>query len=639
MNIKKILAFAVTGIMAVSPVAGVFAMDKARVETRTDEAVNAFGVSGEGVLVAILDRGIDWKSNDFRNEDGTTRIKYIFDLSDNSGANAPGNTYGVGTIYTEAQINAALTGGPQLATRDAVGHGTTTTAIAAGNGRNLPDRRYRGVAPKASIISVKFTSEGAPAHGDQPAEAAFYNENNIVPALNFVKDKAAELGMPVVILPNFGTINGPTDGTSFFSRTIDATVGPGKSGIAFVMGTGDDGGAPNHAGGVIQQGETRNIRIEKTTAGTLRLDLWYPGDDRFTVSMNTPSGSFGPYAPPANNDRTTVTNGTFYFYHNGTQTVFYGAQNGKREIFMDIIGPVGTYTLTLTGTTVTNGRFDGTLNPSRMSMTGNRFLDDVVPGSIIDQATAHYNIAPNSYVGEVNWTDINGINRTITGQGNIGELWLGSSVGHSFDGRRIVDLSAPGDLVITSYSPTSYWATATGNLVFGGNGLYGRAGAVSAAAPQVVGVVALMLERNPLLDAVQIKRILQISSRPDAFTGPTPNPEWGYGKMDAYRAVELAAVTNISGQARNSDGRPLPQTVVTLTDQSGAVRRSVTNGFGYYSFDGLTLGGSYTITATSRTTQFAPVELTVTGMMTDIDLVPQTVPLREKGPDKAAVRR
>ena len=134
------------------------------------------------MIVAILDRGIDWKNNDFRNDDGTTRIKWIFDLTDNTGANAPGNTYGVGTIYTEAQINAANNGGTQLATRDAVGHGTTTTAIAAGNGRNLADRKYRGIAPKASIIAVKFTTEGAPAHDTQPAEAPFYNPSLFQPA-------------------------------------------------------------------------------------------------------------------------------------------------------------------------------------------------------------------------------------------------------------------------------------------------------------------------------------------------------------------------------------------------------------------------------------------------------------------------
>jgi subtilisin family serine protease len=101
-------------------------MDQARIETRVDEAVANFGVTGKGTIIALLDRGIDWRNNDFRNADGSTRIKWIFDLTDDSGANAPGNTFGKGTIYSEAQINAALNGGPALAHRDAVGHGSTT---------------------------------------------------------------------------------------------------------------------------------------------------------------------------------------------------------------------------------------------------------------------------------------------------------------------------------------------------------------------------------------------------------------------------------------------------------------------------------------------------------------------------------
>lgn len=87
---------------------------------------STYGVTGNGVLIAVLDRGIDWQNNDFRNPDGTTRIEYIFDLTDDTGASDPGNTYGQGTIYTKLQINQALQGGPALATRDAVGHGSTS---------------------------------------------------------------------------------------------------------------------------------------------------------------------------------------------------------------------------------------------------------------------------------------------------------------------------------------------------------------------------------------------------------------------------------------------------------------------------------------------------------------------------------
>src|SRR5260370_39179603 len=145
MKQKKSITVVVLLTLYLAIVLPLKAMDAAIVETRTDLAVSAFGVSGNGVIVALMDRGIDWKNNDFRNDDGTTRIKFIFDLTDSTGASAPGNTYGRGTIYTEAQINAALTGGPALPTRDAVGHGTTTAGIACGRGREQSGRRDSGV--------------------------------------------------------------------------------------------------------------------------------------------------------------------------------------------------------------------------------------------------------------------------------------------------------------------------------------------------------------------------------------------------------------------------------------------------------------------------------------------------------------
>jgi subtilisin family serine protease len=165
--VRGLTLMAVSLFVATSAIA----IDQARAKSKVDEAIAKYGVTGKNAIVAIFDRGIDWKNADFRNADGTTRIEYIFDLSDNSGASAPGNTYGIGTIYTKDQINAALANNTPLNTRDAVGHGTTTTAIAAGGGRN--DSRYRGIAPDAHIITVKFTSEGAPAHDGEAAEAAF----------------------------------------------------------------------------------------------------------------------------------------------------------------------------------------------------------------------------------------------------------------------------------------------------------------------------------------------------------------------------------------------------------------------------------------------------------------------------------
>ena len=529
------------------------AMDNARVETRTDLAVTKYGVSGQGVIVAIMDRGVDWKNNDFRNTDGTSRIQYIFDLTDDTGANAAGNTYGMGTIYTKAQIDTALSNGTNLATRDAVGHGTTTTGIACGNGRNSTNQKYRGIAPKADIIIVKIVSDGVPAHDGEAAESAFYKPERIPVAINFIRDKATALGKPCVMTLNIGSIGGPTDGTSELTRKIDATVGPGIPGLAYVNGTGDDGGMPNHAGGNVTQGGTVALKIQKGNAGSLYFDLWYPGTDRFDVSIKTPTATYGPYLSPAtNNDYDLVSNSDFLYYHLGSTRVFLGAMNGKREIWMRLDGPVGTYTLTLKGATVSSGgRFDATINPSQewnSASNANRFLNFVVPGSIWDGATSFHGICPNSYVIRNAYTDIDGVARQITGQGNVGELWKGSSVGPTFDGRLGMDVSAPADSVFTTYNPKSYWATFRFNLIQGGGGLYGRASAVSAANPMVTGIVALMLERDPQLDADTIKRLLQQTARQDSFTGIVPNPNWGYGKVDTYSAVSFTGQRKISGK-------------------------------------------------------------------------------------------
>ncbi|MEO7319270.1 MAG: S8 family serine peptidase, partial [Chthoniobacteraceae bacterium] len=501
-------------------------------------------VTGQGVLVAILDRGIDWKNDDFRNDDGTTRIKWIFDLSDDTGASAPGNTYGVGTIYTEAQINAALTGGATLATRDAVGHGSTTAGIMCGNGRGLPSRKYRGVAPNASIIVVKITG-GAPAHDSEPAEPSFYDGDRVLIGFDFVRDKAAALGLPCVMLPNVGSPGGPTDGTSEWCRKVDAMVKPG---LLFVNGTGDDGGAANRATGTVAANGDASIQIQRADTGFLRLDLWYEGADRFDITITTPSGTFGPYLAPANDNLDIQSPTGMSYFHLGSDfdDIFFGADNGKREIFSQLTGPVGTYTIKLHGATIAaGGKFEASLNSATI-YNSSRFLTYAYPGNrgnIWDGATAFKNICPGDYVVRTDYVDIDAIPRSLTSEGTVGQIWKGSSAGPTFDGRLGIDLASPGDSLFTTYNPTSYWATFRFNLIQDGLGKYGRASAVSAAAPFTTGVVALMLQMKPTLDAATAKQILQATARADAFTGAVPNTQWGYGKIDVLAALSRLADT------------------------------------------------------------------------------------------------
>ena len=80
-------------------------------------------------------------------------------------------------------------------------HGVTGKGVAVAS-----QGRYVGGAPESTLSIVKFTSDGAPAHDNQAAEAAFYNAALFPKALDFAVDKARELGLPLVTLANFGSM-------------------------------------------------------------------------------------------------------------------------------------------------------------------------------------------------------------------------------------------------------------------------------------------------------------------------------------------------------------------------------------------------------------------------------------------------
>ena len=541
MNVSdRLRAALVVGVLLLTATA-VRADDRVKAETRVDQVRAEYGLTGEGVIIAILDRGIDYTHPDFINMDGTTRILAIYDLTDPSGAGDPDNPTGVGTVYTRDEINAALAGGPALATRDAVGHGTSTAGLTGGNG-SASGGEVEGMAPNATFVIVKFTTEGAPAHDGEPAEAPFYNPALFPTALDYVLGLADDVAMPAVFLANFGSSGGPMDGTSAFARAIDSRFGAGIPGRVFVTGTSDDGGVLNHAGGTVGQGQTAEIQIQKGYTGFLRFNLWYPDSDRFGVEIITPSGASGALPTPPGNTTQASASGTGYtYFHNGSSVDFFGATSPTREILIDFSGAAGTYTIRLTGTTVTGGRFDASLNPSNFyAQPNNRFLTFAEEGyQVWDGAAAFNNIAPHAYVLRTSYLDIDGITRSNPGnEVGEGELWPGSGIGPTYDGRLGVTVGSPGQSNFTTYAPRSYFAAFRNNLLpVGDPGFYGVQSAVSGASPVVTGIIALLLEADPTLDQIEMRDILEETAREDAFTGAVPSVEWGYGKIDAYAAA------------------------------------------------------------------------------------------------------
>ncbi|WP_084466324.1 S8 family peptidase [Kaistella palustris] len=521
-----------------------------RAEVNLNEVYSQYSLTGEGVLVVMIDRGIDYSHPDFIDENGDTRFAYIFDMIDQTGAGAPNNPYGVGTVFDHNTINTALHSSAPPLSMDRFGHGTATTGIICGNGSGTADRQFHGVATKATIISIKITHDAFPSFNGLPGQTAFWNPAYIAIALQFAKDKIAELGLPSVTLMNIGSLGGPSDGTSTYSRAIDDYV---ASGHPFVCGIGDDGGRENNASGNIAQGETAELVVNKAVAGNLRFDLWYSEDDRFTVSFVRPNGTTeGPFtAPGGPNGYVDLNLGDIYMAHRGSNQDGWGSTAYRRELIVDFSG-TGIYKVILKGATIVNGKFNASLSPSNFAIN-NKFESYAVPGgSINDFATAKLNIVPTDYVISPGWYDINGVFRHFTGQGSPGEIWPGSSEGPTQDGRLAPDFAAPGEIALCAHSPNTYYSRSPNTLAQNSNGLYGIQNAVSAAAPLATGIIALMLEVNPDLTAAQIKTILRNSCKQDAFTGTVPNNTWGYGKLDALLAIQNAITLGVEQAGRKN---------------------------------------------------------------------------------------
>lgn len=164
----------------------------------------------------------------------------------------------------------------------------------------------------------------------------------------------------------------------------------------------------------------------------------------------------------------------------------------------------------------------------------------------------------------------------------IGDIAGFSSIGPRIDGVLKQGIAAPGGFdIISSYSDASPWASwynAYGALPFDQRfGSYRLFSGTSASGPHAAGVAALMLQVNATCGSV-VADVIMATAFQDSFTSVTPNPTWGYGKLNALAAVE--SVTPVPDTVPPSIGMPTtnptsPNSVdtvtvsVSVTDASG----------------------------------------------------------------------
>lgn len=514
---------------------------------------NTYGFTGRGVIIGIVDTGIDWKHDDFRNSNGTTRIKYILDFSN------PGDTNGDeildgsgpfgGTLYTEQNINSALSGSGNINQNDVVGHGTHVAGSAAGNGRatgnSVPAKTYVGAAPEADLIIVKATR--------QPGSRNF-DTIDYINAIAFIDSIALVLNKPYVINLSLGGSNGPHDGKDLSEQAIDHLVGDGKKGKAIVVSSGNDGNKAIHSGGTFSSSQNKyeiNFSVPAYTPNTSNMDdyiifeAWHGSAYNFSVKLQTPGNNLiGPINSGSDYGRDTSEGAVYISNALGGAS----ALNGDKLIQIQIydftqtnVPKTGGWKVILEGSA---GRYDLWLAGSTMDAYLTSSFDyTMIAGT---PGTAFSAITVGSYITKNHWTDLN--NNSL-GLANlvIGEISDFSSPGPTRDGRIKPEICAPGEMIAASYSSDATPGTAftmfnTGSVQFP-NGFIARDGkhalsqGTSFAAPHVTGAIALLLQQNQSLDAIQIRQALLDSAKTDNYTASTPNNNWGYGKTNALGAL------------------------------------------------------------------------------------------------------
>ncbi len=526
-----------TLLLIVAPVAG--ADTGVNQDTQADLAFAKYGATGKGVIVAIMDRGIDYTHPDFRNADGTTRIKMMWDMSAQSGCDS-NNPAPV--VYTEAEINAALaSGGAPLAERDAVGHGTVTTGIAAGNGSALgkASAQYAGIAPDADLVIAKVTSEGAPAHGNQAAEAPFLGCLN--QALDLVTAEAATLGEPIVGLINSGTQWGPIDGTGTVSREIDLDFGLDSPGKIYTEASGDEGAYKNHARSTYTKKAPTVFPFTLSSVSTEEFQVWYSGAVAATVTITTSDDGDSLTSVPNSCVSSADLSLEICSYLPGQQAWPWQSSGPDYAAWVYVNGHGGGGSVSVQATQSGTGTVD-VYGDSGGIMAYTKY---VTPGRLNDYSSTFSALVAGCYNVCTRWIDINGNPESLTDQGKSNALWTGSSGGPTRDGRVPpdggVDITTPGGNLFAAYGLDTYWETFQFNLIKGGKGYYGRQSATSGASPILTGAIALMLQMDPALTATQARQIIHDTAITDSFTGATPNELWGLGKLNILGALDATA--------------------------------------------------------------------------------------------------
>ena len=472
-------------------------------------------LTGRGVLVGMIDSGIDYAHPDFRLANGQTRIVNLWDqtVPANSIPNylmpeatlpAP-DGYSLGTLFPPAIINAALDMNTVqdsfsiVPSRDISGHGTHVAGIAAGNGR-ASDGVYRGVAYEADLLIVKLGT---------PEPNGFPSTSLLMMGIDFCVRESLRRNQPLALNLSFGNTYGSHSGSSLLETYLDSVSELGR--ISIIVGSGNEGASSGHIGGILGPSQNETIEFSISDFSTsLNIQLWKYYWDEFRVILTPPVGASITLPSEPGSWRYTFGETEVYSY-NGEPTPYTPFQ----EIYLDFI-PADTY--------LTAGVWTIRLIPQQIR---NGMWDMWLPSSSIrNQATAFLRPTPTTTL-----TIPSTASRVIT----VGAYDAGQNTLAAFSGRGFTwnnqfikpDLLAPG-VDILSCEPGGGYAVRSGT---------------SMATPFVTGTAALLMQwgilynKDSFLYGEKMRAYLIRGTKALEGFRQYPNPATGWGALCAFNSL------------------------------------------------------------------------------------------------------
>ncbi|NFO76177.1 peptidase S8 and S53 subtilisin kexin sedolisin, partial [Clostridium botulinum] len=362
-------------------------------------------LTGKGVLVGIVDTGIDYLNNEFIREDGTSRVAAIWDQTIQD---IKDESVYLGNIYSNEEINKAINAyeGNEdpyaiVPSKDEIGHGTEMAGIIGARGYNGD---FQGVANDCEFVIVKLLESlnfQKILQSNNVKYTPVYNSSEIVAGIEYLKNFSVKMNKPMVIYLGVGTTEGSHDGNNLISKYLTSIAS--VRGIALVAGVGNEGAAEGHASGVIKNiGEidTMELNIPREMRN-FSFQIWVKRPNKMSLNVISPTGEESSFIQAKRNKREEIN---FVFSNTKLKINYYMPEDFSgheviQVIFKDI-NP-GIWKFALRGDYISDGEYNAWLQPVITLPENIKFLEPDPFSTLTIPSTAR-KVVTVAYHGLVN---------------------------------------------------------------------------------------------------------------------------------------------------------------------------------------------------------------------------------------------